>query len=199
VKGLESVIHEAPSTIGIDTLYRSKGNIPEIFLRGCGIPETFITYARSLITQPIQFYSCFISHSSKDRKFCERLYLDLQARNVRVWYFPEDAKWGESLWGEIDRTIKTYDKLVVVCSRNSLTSVPVLREIERALDREDKGNQNILFPIRIDDYIFDKWEHPRKVDVLTKVVGDFSGWTRSVTKYNAAFSKLVNALMATER
>src|SRR5258708_6447626 len=34
VKGLETVEHQGPSTIGIDTIYRSHGNIPESFLRG---------------------------------------------------------------------------------------------------------------------------------------------------------------------
>ena len=35
--GLDSVRHIGPSTIGIDTLFRSKGKIPEAFLRGCGL------------------------------------------------------------------------------------------------------------------------------------------------------------------
>ena len=84
-KGLETVRHDGPSTMGIDTIVRSGGNIPESFLRGCGVPETFITYARSLVGKPINFYSCFISHSSKDKRFCERLYAYLQANGVRVW------------------------------------------------------------------------------------------------------------------
>jgi uncharacterized protein YjbI with pentapeptide repeats len=194
--GLDETEHQGPSTIGIDTIYRSGGNIPEVFLRGCGVPETFITYARSLVSKPIDFYSCFISHSTKDKRFCERLYTDLHAKAVRVWYFPEDAKWGEPVWGEIDRSIKRYDKLIVVCSKNSLASGPVLREIERALNREDKEDKNVLFPITIDGYIFDGWEHPRKPDVLAKVVGDFRGWNRSAAKYDVAFKKLLKALKA---
>lgn len=196
MRGLDTIVHLGPSTIGIDTIFRSGGNIPEVFLRGCGVPDIFIEYAHSLVGKPIQLYSCFISHSSKDKRFCERLYADLQAKSVRVWYFPEDAKWGESVWGEIDRSIKIYDKLVVVCSKNSLTSGPVLREIERALNREDKEGKHILFPIRIDDYLFDEWEHPRKNDVLAKIVGDFRGWNRSAAKYDEAFKKLLKALQA---
>jgi uncharacterized protein YjbI with pentapeptide repeats len=38
VKGLESVQHAGPSTIGIDTIYRSQGKIPLAFLRGSAIP-----------------------------------------------------------------------------------------------------------------------------------------------------------------
>ena len=37
-KGLEGVTHIGPSTIGIDTIYTSRGKIPEVFLRGCGVP-----------------------------------------------------------------------------------------------------------------------------------------------------------------
>jgi uncharacterized protein YjbI with pentapeptide repeats len=60
-KGLETAHHFGPSTIGIDTILRSKGTIPESFLRGAGVPEAFITFARSLATSPIEFYSCFIA------------------------------------------------------------------------------------------------------------------------------------------
>ena len=52
----------------------------------------------------------------------------------------------------------------MICSKDSLQSVPVIREIERALQKEDREHKNVLFPIRIDDYLFDEWDHPRKAD-----------------------------------
>jgi hypothetical protein len=195
VKGLDKVHHIGPSTIGIDTIYLSQGEIPEVFLRGAGVPDDFIKYMRSLTGKALQFYSCFISYSDKDKDFVKRLYADLQSKGVRTWYFPEDAKWGESVWGEIDRAIKIYDKLVVVCSQNSLQSGPVLREIERALQREDREHKNILFPITIDDYVFNEWKHERKDDVRKKVVGDFRAW-RDPSSYQEAFSKLLKGLQA---
>ena len=179
VKGLETVRHYGPSTIGIDTIYKSKGNIPEVFLRGAGVPEDFIIYMKSLVGKAIDFYSCFISYSSKDDDFAQRLYADLQAKNVRCWKFDENAKWGEPVWGEIDTAIRHYDKLVVICSEHSLQSPPVIREIERALQKEDREHRNVLFPIRIDDYLFDEWDHPRKADVVSKVIGDFRGCGQS--------------------
>ena len=62
-KGLETVVHRAPSTIGIRTIYKSGGKIPEAFLRGCGVPEEFIAFAQSISRNPIEFYSCFISYA----------------------------------------------------------------------------------------------------------------------------------------
>ena len=37
-KGLETIQHDGPSTVGIDTIYKSHGNIPEVSLRGHGFP-----------------------------------------------------------------------------------------------------------------------------------------------------------------
>jgi hypothetical protein len=34
VVGLDTIHHTGPSTIGIDTFFKSKGKIPEVFLRG---------------------------------------------------------------------------------------------------------------------------------------------------------------------
>src|SRR5436305_1943862 len=63
VKGLESVLHGGPSEISVSTLIRSRGQIPESFLRGCGVPDALIAYLPSILgaMAPIQFYSCFIS------------------------------------------------------------------------------------------------------------------------------------------
>jgi hypothetical protein len=201
--GLETINHLGPSTVGIDTIYLSQGRIPKAFLQGAGVQDALIAYADSLVGKPPLYHSCFICHSSKDQAFCDRLYSDLQTNGVRVWYFPEDAKWGEPVWGEIDSSIKKYDKLIVVCSENSLQSPKVLREIDRALEREDNERKNILFPISIDDYIFakdaqgnDKWQLPRRADVIAKVVGDFSGWDTDAAKSDKAFDKLLKGLQA---
>jgi uncharacterized protein YjbI with pentapeptide repeats len=195
--GLEAVRHRGPSSIGIDTFYKSQGSIPDEFLQDAGVPKDFIAYARSLINKPFEFYSCFISYSEQGREFAERLRTDLVGGGVRCWLFSEDAKWGETVWGEIDRSIKIYDKLVVVCSENALQSAAVLREIERGLQREDLEKKNVLFPIRIDDYIFEEWEHERKADVVKKVVGDFRHW-KDYDAYQKSFARLLKDLRAEE-
>src|SRR6266852_1223985 len=66
VKSLDTINHVGHSTIGFDTIYRSHGDIPEAFLKGAGVDDTFITYIRSLVGKANAYYSCFISYSSKD-------------------------------------------------------------------------------------------------------------------------------------
>lgn len=78
IRGLDTILHRGPSTIGIDTLYRSRANIPEAFLRGAGVPDEFITYVKSLVGQPFVYHSGFISYSSRDKALAQRLYTALR-------------------------------------------------------------------------------------------------------------------------
>jgi len=114
VEGLDTVKHHGPSTIGIDTLYLSKGNIPEIFLRGCGVPDTFIEYVHSLTGKAFDYYSCFISHSTADKAFADRIHADLQAKGVRCWYAPHDMESGEHIDTQIDNAIRVHEKLLLI-------------------------------------------------------------------------------------
>jgi len=111
-----------------------------------------------------------------------------------VWYFPHDAKWGRSLRGEIDRGIQMFDKAIVVCSENSLESIPVQREIERALQREEREKREVSFPVTLDDYVFQAWDHPLKAEILAKVIGDFREWNSNPQAYLSALDRLVKAL-----
>jgi uncharacterized protein YjbI with pentapeptide repeats len=90
VRGLETCKHFGPSTLDHRTLACS-GPLPLAFLRGCGLPDAFIDYLPSLLGEPLQFYSCFISYASKDHAFAERLHADLQNKGVRCWFAPEDG------------------------------------------------------------------------------------------------------------
>ena len=95
--------------------------------------------------------------------------------------------------GEIDTAIRHYDKLVVICSKDSLQSEPVIREMERALQKEDREHKNVLFPISIDDYLLKKWDHPLKADVVKKVIGNFRG-SDNLATYAKAFPGFLDAL-----
>ncbi len=192
---IETIQHRGPSVIGIETTYLSKGIIPEIFLRGAGIPENFITYMNSLVGQPkaFEFYSCFISYSSFDQSFADRLYADLQARNVRCWFAPRDLRIGANIRSGIDEAIRIYDKLLIILSQNSIASEWVEHEVEAAYDRERHEKRLMLFPIRLDDSVMETnqgWAaHLRR----TRHIGDFSDW-KSHDEYRKCFDRLVSDL-----
>jgi len=123
-KGLTECVYRGPCTIDHRTLEIS-GPLPEVFLRGCGLPDNLIDYLPSLLAQPIQFNSCFISYSSKDQDFAERLHADLQAKGVRCWFAPEDMKIGDKIRDRIDQAIHVHDKLLLILSDLSTPSIAI--------------------------------------------------------------------------
>src|SRR5205823_5416694 len=136
VKGLETTQHTGPSNLSINTIYKSGGNLPEAFVKGTGAPDSFIEYMHALASKPIQYYTCFVSYSSQDQDFAERLYVDLQSKGVSCWYAPEDLKIGDKFRPRIDEAIRMYDKLLLVLSKHSVNSPWVEKEVETAFEKE---------------------------------------------------------------
>jgi hypothetical protein len=161
VQDLDTCAHAGPSLLDYRTLLRS-GGLPEVFLRGCGWPDELIAVVPTLLQNPIQFYSCFISYSSQDEDFAKRLHADLQAHGVRCWFAPEDMKIGDRLRVRIDESIRLHDKLLLILSEHSMASQWVEQEVETAMEREEKQGGTVLFPIRIDDAVMGSqagWAH----------------------------------------
>lgn len=159
--GLDSLNHFGPSTLGVDSIVRSKGRIPEVFLRGVGLPDEWIDYIPSL-TSEFEFFSTFISHSSLDRPFAVRLYDALQFRGIRRWLDEKQLLPGDDISRQLERGIHLWDKFLLCASRNSLTSWWVEDEIkttlekERALRKERSTPVWKLIPLNLDGYMFTK-------------------------------------------
>ena len=200
VRGLESIKHMGPSTIGIDTLFRSQGKIPEVFLRGCGVPELSSSTPRSSMgaMEPIQFYSCFISYSTKNQDFAERLHAKMRDKGLRVWFAPEDVQGGKKLHEQIDEAIRVHDKLLLVLSPESMNSEWVRTEIRKARKAEIKEGKRKLFPIRLVDFNkIREWEcfdadsgKDLGVEIREYFIPDFSNW-KDHDSFEAAFARLL--------
>jgi hypothetical protein len=203
-KGLEAVVHEAPSNIGINTIYASHGKIPEVFLRGCGVPDEFINYIGYLVGRPIEFYSCFISYSTRDHEFAERLHADLQAKGVRCWFAPHDIKGGRKIHEQIDEAIRTYDKLLLILSEHSMSSTWVKTEIANAREREEREAKQLLFPITLvaveEVKRWKLFDADRGVDSAREIreyfLPDFRNWDKDNRADQAALEKLIRDLKA---
>ena len=205
VRGLDSVHHYGPSTIGLDTLHASLGVIPEVFLRGVGINETFLQYLPSLIAPgAIEYYSCFISHSHQQRSFARRLHDQLQMRGVRCWLDEHQILPGDDIYDLIDQGIRLWDKVLLCCSKDSLCSWWVNDEIDKALEKEralqkERGTKvQTIIPITLDKFLLEDWHDGRAATLRKRKVADFVGWESDNSVFEAAFEKVVRALQAEE-
>lgn len=207
-KSLETIRHVSPSTIGIDTLYNSGGKIPEIFLRGCGVPDDFITFIPSHfgVQQAIQFYSCFISYSTRDEEFARRLYSRMRDEKLRVWFAPEDIKAGRKLHEQIELAIQLHDRLLIILSEESMQSEWVRSEIRNARQVEIRENRQKLFPIGLADFeSIKKWKcfdsdtgKDLAVELREYYIPDFSNW-KDHDAFEKGFERLLRDLRAEEK
>ena len=196
VEGLDTVRHSGPSVIGVDTVYLSQGQIPDLFLRRAGVPENFITYIRTSVTKGITYDSCFITYCAADREFAERVYEDLQAQNVRCWLSEGNPDGGET---PVEMSTRIQDKLLLVLSQNSIDADWARDEVGAALRKEQEQREKhgthigILYVLSIDEAMAES-NAPWAAAVLRdRHVVDFRDWG-AATAYRLAFRSLLTHL-----
>jgi hypothetical protein len=169
------------------------GPLPIAFLRGVGLPDNLIEYLPSLLNAAIQFHSCFISYSSKDELFAERLHADLQNKGVRCWFAPHDMPIGAKIIDALDEAIRLRDKVLLILSESAIASDWVEGEVTRALDEERTRKQVVLFPVRIDEAVMQTSEAWARLLRGQRNIGDFTRW-KDHDSYQKSFERLMRDL-----
>jgi hypothetical protein len=152
-----------------------------------------IDYLPSLLNESIQHYSCFISYSSKDQAFAERLRADLQSKAVRCWLYAHDMPIGAKILDAIDQAIRLHDKVLLILSEDAIASDWVEGEVTRALDEERTRKQVVLFPVRIDDAVMQTSEAWACLLRGQRNIGDFTSWNDH-DSYQKSFDRLMRDL-----
>jgi uncharacterized protein YjbI with pentapeptide repeats len=217
VKGLDTVEHRGPSTIGTDTLLRSRGQIPEAFLRGCGLSDVQLETARlnhpNLTSEQIRaithrihellaeqpLYSCFITYASQDEVFAQHLHDNLQQKGVRCWLASDGMKIGDDKTGStMAHSIRLQDKLLLILSEVSINSGWIEQEVKTVLREEDRRGQKVLFPVQLDEMIKET-DQTWAVDIRqTRRIGDFSQWQVPET-YQQSLAQLLQDLASGQK
>lgn len=135
--------------------------------------------------------SVFISHSSRDKPFAEKLYGKLQEAGHTPWLDKFDLYAGD-LQKQIRPTVKTSDIFLIVLSENSLASDWVEAELDWARARERESGKDMLCPVALDEAWHEKmedvlWRQLKRVYVL-----DFSSW--KTKKFDEPFGRLVRGI-----
>lgn len=212
-KGLTVVHHMGPSTVGIDTLAQSKGQVPEAFLRGCGLSDWQIE-ASKLHTpglaneeigdilyrihdlrarQSIQINPLFISYSHTDDAFVSRLEHNFVTAGIRFWRDVHHATAGR-LEKQVDRAIRFNPTVLLVLSRDSTKSDWVEHEARSARQLEKELGRDVLCPIALDGS-WEKCSWPDRLleQIMEYEILDFSNWRDNVS-FDRMYRKLVEGL-----
>jgi|SRR5580658_2493199 hypothetical protein len=204
VKGLDALVHSGPSTVGIDTIYKSNGQIPPAFLRGCGVPDALITYIPSLVAAQagIEYRSVFLCYSIENHDFAERLSTDLEAHGFRCWFSPHSTDDERRKDGR-DCSIQMLDKQLFILSTDSIHSPWIRSEAEKALLRGFNENRRVIYPVSICSLEeLEKWhgidphtgrDYAR--EIRDCFIPNFSNW-QDPYSYRQVFSALLRDLQS---
>ncbi len=211
VEGLASVEHHAPSTLGTDTLRRSKGKVPDAFLSGCGLADWEIEMTKlygpvlsgeeikDLIQRiadlkaesPIMPADLFISYSHADSRFVEKLEKKLKERHIRYWRDIHEMKAGK-MERQIERAIRMNPIVLLVLSENSVASDWVEWEVSVARELEKTEKRDVLCPVTLDDSWKEcDWPGPLRRQIMEYNVLDFS----EDADFDSQFEKLVRGIV----
>jgi uncharacterized protein YjbI with pentapeptide repeats len=213
VKGLEDVVHTHPSSLGIDVIRSSKGNIPETFLRGCGLSDAEVEFAKLYNPhlrsedvnrilykiydlrdiQPLQISSLFISYSHADSEFADKIGDNLTKRGVRYWRDTHDMKAGR-MEKQVDRAIRQNPTVLLIISEHSMKSDWVEHEVRTARELEKELSRDVLCPVALDDsWKSSRWPKRVMEQIMEYNILDFSAWEDDV-KFEGMFRKLIDGL-----
>jgi hypothetical protein len=150
----------------------------------------------------LPYHSVFISYSTADEEFGNRLYDALDEAGIRVWFAPHDILPGRKIHHEIYKAIEQYDKLLLVLFESSMKSEWVGTELYKAREREREHKSQMLFPVRLVPFeAVKRWEafdadsgRDLAREVREYFIPDFSGW-RDEGVFRREVDRLIEALM----
>ncbi len=191
VIGLESVHHAGPSIIGLDTLARSRGQVPTEFLRRAGVTEPLLSAQQDLPASAGAQPRVLRVGSVQDAQLVVRIHEDLGAAGVPSWSLAVDDE--EALRADPDFLQRTYyyDCLALICSSDSLENPHSYRFFDGLLSSSTAKTQAIL-TVAVDDLVYNR-DDSLCVALRKKPTVDFRQW-QNKTKYRQGLATLTTKL-----
>ena len=93
----------------------------------------------------------FVSHSSADKPFVDRLVVDLRRHSIAVWYDKFDLNIGDSVPGSLNQALADAKYFAIVLSKAAVASSWVREELNAALMKQVAFGGTFILPLLIED------------------------------------------------
>jgi TIR domain/SIR2-like domain len=135
----------------------------------------------------------FISHSSKNTDFFNKIRVNLKEVGINVWVFTEEIHAGDDMTQEVKKALSEIDYYIIVLSKASVNSEWVNFELSSTLVNEASRQENLIIPILIEECeIPSSLRNRLYIDFRTNYEGAFAQLLKSLRKkkeHQAAPSK----------
>ena len=166
-----------------------------------GIPVAVVDIQDLVADAPVTTLEVHISCANGDIEFARQLEANLRAQGVRSWVFAEGfrgnplvdrrATSGEE---EIERWVRHYDRLIVVCSAAGLDSETVRNDITSAQEAENINDRWTMFLVDADGIMGAGRNRAARLLKEDHRVFDLSGQQPGSEEYQAALAELIENL-----
>lgn len=190
--GLEDLRHSGPSMISLDTLSRSKGQVPPRFLEGAGVSPALIAAQNAIRESGTTYTRVLLLGSESDGELAARVRASLAEAQVPSWIIAADDE-ASLQSGEItlDKAIY-YDRLVLLCTAESLENSHTSRYFGSLMNGSGFTLGESLISVAADDIFYDRDDRLCS-GLRDGVVVDFRGWENEA-RYKEAMSSLIEEI-----
>ncbi len=159
------------------------------------------------LTNKITFQSIFISYSFKDSAFAKIINAELMKRGILTFLWEKDSPGGKALKKIMSEGVRNKDRILFIASTNSLKSKACQFELTEGRRKQELIWEDVLFPIHIDNYLFDieketirprelqeeYWNNIEELKTLNSL--DFSQFLTEEERRSNEFEKLLMRLV----
>ena len=155
---LDTIRHDGPSIFGADTLARSRGGIPEPFLRAAGVPPDFIGHdAATRLAQAPPHRRILLVASVADAPIAAWLETELRRQGLPCWHLladDEETVRSAPAFPPMSR-FRDYDRAALLCSRPALESPACWRLYQEIMQRQTASaavpRRSVVAALTLDD------------------------------------------------
>ena len=145
VLGLDTLRHEGPSMVGADTLSRSHGCIPQVFLMSAGVPPDFIDGRVRLFARETPHRRFLLIGSVVDDTIVNWLESELRLRGMQCWSLladDEETAYNTQVYPPMSR-FRNFDRVALLCSREALESAACWRLYQEIMQRQAESARRV--------------------------------------------------------